>query len=77
MICPEACREAAEQMAKLTPAQNEVVVLAAKGLTNQEIADMTGRAIETVASLMHAAFLRLKVTGRVEAAVIATKAGLV
>lgn len=77
MISAEACREAAEQMAKLNVRERDCVVLAGKGLSDREIGEYIGLRACTVRDYMKRAFRLLEVGGRVEAAVIAAKAGLV
>jgi DNA-binding NarL/FixJ family response regulator len=51
----------------LTPRQREVLVLVASGLSNQEIANELGIAIETVKSHLRNVFARLGVHNRIEA----------
>ncbi len=77
MISREACQEADQQMAALSERERECVVLAGKGLTDREIAAAVHLSFWTVAQYLKAAFRKLGVKTRTEAAVIATKAGLV
>lgn len=61
----------------LTKRQREVLVLTCKGLTTDEIASMIGLAAQTVSTHREAVLSKFEVRNTVEAAVIATKAGLV
>ncbi|GAA1862713.1 LuxR family transcriptional regulator [Pseudonocardia ailaonensis] len=53
-----------DPLAALTPQQREVVLLAARGLRNKEIADQLYLSPRTVGSHLHAAYPKLGVTGR-------------
>lgn len=53
---------------ELTPSELEVVLLAADGRSNQQIADVRGSAVRTVANLLRRAFQKLGVSSRTEAA---------
>lgn len=77
MISKETCREAEELMAKLTPREREVIVLSAKGLSTKVVASMLDIGWFTAQGHMKAAYRKLEVTTRQEAAVLAAKAGLV
>lgn len=77
MINPDACREASTLMAQLSPRERDVIVLAGKGLTNVEIGAALDISSSTVNEHQKSAFRKLDVHNRTEAAVIATKAGLV
>ena len=71
-----ACDEA-RLMAALNDREREVVILAGKGLSNREIGEQIGLQACTVNDYMKRALRALDVGSRVEAAVIAAKAGLV
>ena len=64
-------------LATLSPTEREVLVLAAKGLTIREISAHVGCRALTVNDHMKAIYAKLDVSTRVEAAVIAAKAGWV
>lgn len=53
-----------DPLGALTPQQREVVLLAARGLRNKEIADQLYLSPRTVGSHLHAAYPKLGVTGR-------------
>lgn len=61
----------------LTPRQRDVLVLTCKGLTTDEIADLLGITYHTVGTHRETVLSKFDVRNTVEAAVIATKAGLV
>lgn len=63
-------------VANLTPQQALVLGYIAKGMANKEIANLIELSVHTVNDLSKQIFKRLNVSGRVEAAVIATKAGM-
>ncbi|MCC6008096.1 MAG: hypothetical protein JJU40_10500 [Rhodobacteraceae bacterium] len=50
----------------LTPSEREVAMLALKGFSNQEIANITGKAEGTVKAQTNAVFRKADVTGRVQ-----------
>lgn len=77
MISPAIFAEASQQMATLSDREREVIVLAGKGLADAEIGAALGLTRNTINTYTKQAFRKLKVNGRVEAAVIAAKAGLV
>lgn len=52
------------ELAALGPRQREVVVLAARGRANQDIADHLGIAVRTVENHLHRAYVELDVEGR-------------
>ncbi|RKT53742.1 AAA family ATPase [Saccharothrix australiensis] len=56
----------AERFTGLTPRQLEVALLAASGLTNQQIADRLHTSKRTIDNHLHAGYLALGVTGRAE-----------
>ncbi|HEU5151613.1 MAG TPA: helix-turn-helix transcriptional regulator, partial [Iamia sp.] len=51
-------------LATLGPRQREVVLLAAKGLSNQEVAERLGISTRTVENHLHRAYAELGVDGR-------------
>jgi DNA-binding NarL/FixJ family response regulator len=61
---------------ELTPAQREVLTLLTKGFTDREIAQMLERSVHTVHMHVGQIYLRLGVNNRVQAAVLATRAGI-
>lgn len=67
----------ARALASLTPRERDVLVLAAKGLTIREIAQLAGLTHWTANDHLKSIHRKLDVGNRVEAAVIAAKAGLV
>lgn len=66
-----------QAVASLTPREREVLVLAAKGMQLHEIGELAGINRWTVNDHMKRIYQKLDVCSRVEAAVIAAKAGLV
>ena len=68
--------QALQELAPLTPAQRDVLVLLCKGLDSSEIAKATGRTLKTVEAHRSQIRERLKMT-TIEAVVLAAKAGLV
>ena len=69
--------EAKSLCAELTPRQREVLVFMCKGATRDDSARMLGIGRATLNSHMKAVLRLLDVGTTIEAAVIATKAGLV
>lgn len=67
----------AAALATLTPREREVLVLAAKGMRIREIAQLAGLSNWTANDHLKRVHKKLDVSTRVEAAVIAAKAGLV
>lgn len=65
------------RLAKLTRRQRDVLVFTSKGLTRQAVGRCLGLTESTVASYQKILYRKLDVTGAVEAAVLAAKAGLV
>jgi DNA-binding NarL/FixJ family response regulator len=76
-IAAAAADEARRLCAVLAKSQLETLVLASKGFTMSEIAEMQGITYLTAAEHAKEARRRLGVGSMIEAAVIATKAGLV
>ena len=64
-------------VATLSGKELEVLILAANGLTNKEIAGQIHRSPHTINEHMVSIFKKLEVNTRAEAAVIAAKAGIV
>lgn len=62
---------------KLTPREIEVLTLAAKGLRVKEIAEHTGMSPHTAADHLKAIYRKLNVSSRAEAALEASRRGLV
>jgi DNA-binding NarL/FixJ family response regulator len=60
---------------RLTPREREVLVYLGKGFTNAEVAKLLGLKYCTVIDHVKAVYTKLDVNSRVEAAVIAAKAG--
>ena len=73
----EAEAEAQKACAELTDREREVLVLAAKGMEQRRIAESLGLGLSTVQRYWTVALEKLDVNNGMEAAVIATKAGLV
>ena len=73
----EARREARALCARLTAREREVLVLACKGLTHAEIAQALGKGKSTIEAHVSNLLAKLDGVRLVEAAVIATRAGLV
>ena len=67
----------ASNLARLTPRESEVLRYMAKGFQSHEIAVLIGIQRHTVNDHIKAIYQRLDVGSRVEAAVIAAKAGWV
>jgi two-component system, NarL family, nitrate/nitrite response regulator NarL len=67
---------AVDPLAELTEREREVLELVANGLSNGEIGGRLGIAEKTVKHYMTAILAKLDVSGRVEAALVAYKAGL-
>ena len=67
---------AADPLADLTPRERQVLELVASGLNNQEIAVELGLAEKTVKHYMTDILQKLHLRSRVEAALLAAKAGL-
>ena len=68
--------QALQELAPLTPAQRDVLVLLCKGLDSSEIAKAAGKGLKTVETQRSQIRERLNMT-IIEAAVLAAKAGLV
>ena len=66
----------ARELPQLTAREREVVDLIAAGLSNQAIAERLGLAPKTVGNHVSAIFLKLGVSTRAEAIVLARDAGL-
>lgn len=62
---------------KLTPREREALVLTAKGFGAAHIAERWGCSKQNVHRMMHQVYRKLEVGTAAEAAVVATKAGLV
>lgn len=60
-----------------TPTQCEVLALVAEGFSYPEIAAQTGRAVETVRSLVKAAMARTLTHSAIDAAIVAAADGLI
>lgn len=73
----EAAAEAREACAKLSPRQREVLVLLCKSVPRKDIGAHVNLSESTVLGMFKDIFRRLEVHSAVEAAVVATKAGLV
>ena len=69
-------RTAAEELADLTPRQREVLILAAKGLQNRQIAESLGLSVKSIEMHRSRCQQRLDMSF-IEAVVLATKARLV
>jgi DNA-binding NarL/FixJ family response regulator len=67
---------AVTRVALLTPRERDVVVLLASGLTNAQIADDLYLSVGTIKDHVSAALSKLRVGSRVEAALVAQRAGL-
>jgi DNA-binding NarL/FixJ family response regulator len=65
-----------DPLAALSPREREVLGLVAAGLNNQEIAQQLGLAEKSVKHHMSSILKKLHVRGRVEAALLAARAGL-
>jgi DNA-binding CsgD family transcriptional regulator len=63
-------------IASLTDMERNVLIYAGKGLSNREIAATMGNSFHTISAHVQAILLKLRVSTRVEAAVIAAKCGL-
>jgi len=61
----------------LTPRQVEIIALASKGLQDKEIAQMLGIGYETVKKHMGTILIKLRVSNRTEAAVLAVRSGII
>ena len=61
----------------LTPRQVEIIALASKGLQDKEIAKMLGIGYETVKKHMGTILIKLRVSNRTEAAVLAVRSGII
>jgi DNA-binding NarL/FixJ family response regulator len=68
--------QAIDPLSVLSPREREVLGLVAGGLNNQEIARELGLAEKSVKHHMSSILKKLRVRGRVEAALLALKAGL-
>lgn len=64
-------------LARLTPRERDVLVLVARGAQNAEIAQALFVSLPTVKEHVGAILAKLRVTNRVQAAVLAVRAGLV
>jgi len=62
---------------KLTPAEIDILNYVAKGFTGPEIADITGRSVNTVPVHMKSIYRKLSVSGRGEAVYRAIQLGLI
>ena len=69
--------EGREQVAALTDAERAVARLVAAGRTNQEIAELRGTALRTVANQVAALLRKLGLPSRTQAALYAARTGLV
>jgi DNA-binding NarL/FixJ family response regulator len=70
-------REAASDCERLTPRENEVLTYLSKGFTIKEIANLMGIKWFTVNDHIKSIYKKLNVSSRAEAAVLASKQGLV
>ena len=61
----------------LTPRQVDIIALASKGLQDKEIAQMLGIGYETVKKHMGTILIKLRVSNRTEAAVLAVRSGII
>jgi DNA-binding NarL/FixJ family response regulator len=68
---------ALETNAKLTPREEEVLVLVARGLSRKEIAQILELSIHTIARYIKDLYLKLDVNSRAEAAIFACRMGLI
>lgn len=75
----QAAPAAAAQMPAipLSPRENEVLVLVAKGLSRKEVARMLGLSVNTVARYIRDVYQKLDISSQAEAAVEACRMGLV
>jgi DNA-binding CsgD family transcriptional regulator len=67
-------RSSALALAKLSPQQREILVLAGSGLTNREIADRLFLSPRTVASHLYRSYPRLGISGRHQLRGLVTRA---
>ena len=74
---PRASPAVMQCCASLTPAERHVLIYSAKGLHSREVGALTGRGHKAVEKIKTSIFGKLNVSTTVEAAVIATKAGIV
>lgn len=65
------------EIRSLTPCQQDVAILIAKGMNQAEVAAAMGRSVNTVKLHRYNAFKRLGITKSTQLAVICTLAGLV
>lgn len=72
-----AVEDARAACAKLTPKERDILVLLCKGVPRKEIGEHVNSASSTVYTQFKEIFRKFEVRSAVEAAVIATKAGLV
>lgn len=61
----------------LTPREEEVLVLVARGLSRREIADTLGLSIHTIGRYIKDLYRKIEVTTRAEAAILACQIGLI
>ena len=69
--------EARQLMRRLNRPERDVILLLAKGLSIREVGDFLDMPMNTAADHRRNSFRKLEVNSAVEAAVLATKAGLV
>lgn len=62
-------------LARLGPRQREVVLLAAQGLSNHDVAERLGLAVRTVENHLHRAYVELGVDGRRDLAALTASSG--
>ncbi len=70
-------RSPREQKIKLTPREEEVLILVSRGYSRKEIAEQLGLAINTIARYIKDLYRKLNVNSRAEAAIIACQMGLI
>ncbi|MBB5934723.1 response regulator [Streptomyces zagrosensis] len=75
-LAAEAETTASAAVAGLTPREREVLVLLGQGLANPQIADRLGLALSTVKDHVRAVLAKLGGLNRVQAAILADRAGL-
>ncbi len=76
--CPDSVADRQESDSiRLTPREEEVLVLVARGLSRKEIANILDLSIHTIACYIKDLYRKIEVTSRAEAAVVACRMGLI